>query len=212
MAPVPPPPARAPHTAPLQRTPTNVTAPSVTATSVSASQRSSGPEPSQSPGGDGRRSFFGLALGRKPRPASTSSGSGSDSHPPTHSPTHSQHQTQAQQRLQRRPSIDAARGHAASAQSFHSAQSQSLARAPAPPSSPAQTLASHGPAPQGSRDSVDPPPSASSGGSFWWAASQSRQWHLNEDILLFRHVERHGALNWEQAVPGRSAEEARIAW
>lgn len=54
--------------------------------------------------------------------------------------------------------------------------------------------------------------SAQGGGSFWWAASQTRQWHLNEDILLFRHVERNGALNWEQAVPGRTAEEARIAW
>lgn len=54
--------------------------------------------------------------------------------------------------------------------------------------------------------------SAQGGGSFWWAASQTRQWHLNEDILLFRHVERNGALNWDQAVPGRTAEEARIAW
>jgi hypothetical protein len=25
-------------------------------------------------------------------------------------------------------------------------------------------------------------------------------------------VERNGALNWDQAVPGRTAEEARIAW
>lgn len=206
------PPTPHPPTTSLTRTPTNATAMSTSQRSTSSQHQASG-DSSTTP----RRGILGLM--RKARRSSTSSGS--ESHSPT-SPTHPISPTSPTAQFSPSPAVDLSSPTAptfaaaqASTQSFHSAQTT-------PHATPTQVSAATGVGTVGagnrsSRDSLEPPSSTTSqgaSGGFWWAsAAQNRQqWHLNEDILLFRHVERNGAVNWEQAVPGRSAEEARIAW